>query len=1223
MAGESMSPETTPQSETPVRKWANEVKKQFRDGKSSGTVTARVNFDIKEDPSGNQQITPLMYEGYTGGIFRRGNISEGVGKNLYNFAMDVNSRERGFPHDIDQNSLYVSVLKPDNLQFSTNSPRNDMIKVNGRVMQDVIGKGNSIIEFQYRQSDLDAYHITGTKWVYLVVPDNTANNLREMVRGGIDPNELHDAVAEIFTTPETRDHFDANIIDQYNRTNPNAIKTKAIKTDFKQTFLSQTVPNQPLERRQVEPRAASVQEKKPEPKVEAKPSPKEPEKTSPPKKETSIQNWVKETKEQPTEKKPFATIIDRSDPRDIKISKQKGDDGKGFLVPDTDILLLQKDLELTQIKKEPNVLYVQFSNTKEGTRLGDRFGGKGKTMIELSSSDPNQQICLVVAEDSAKKLNDLIKSKQVNANELYDTVVTQLLNDTNNLFTTHPDFKDIHPYTPPKATSTPERPKSAQTSEQEEIMKKAQEMLMKLTVQQDILGKNKPATENYDKDDEEPTINIIKPPTPGARPSLNRKPFASNPDQEKNDQKKPNFDVPSRQGGSGEDQEPPKTPTGENPPSPNPQGPENKGGNEKAKFKRTWLIKDETDMAILNAMTLDEAKNLILSLNGEIIRGGALNSEGWHRKYERLLDIQSDSKTTRVDFDRIDLFLLNMTPGIEAIDRAAEVAKVKSEPGKTSNPAASEHRGQVEAPNPYVKAVFRQGTWGDHEDAWKNKVTFYDITNSDERERWCLENLSVFQRGLLPDINAIEDKWIRQDFDPASDAAKKRARNPDKLEGDLKETEALLNAMIAVSVARRAMELSGGAGEAYATFVTFGKGPDNQELVKNYLLAGDPEKYNKIITNKRIKKYYDTIIQDANITNLTEWDAKNNTPSSFRVDPKTALNGRLVDKLKDKGGRDAYLKIILNGSSDPAEKMAASLAYDAFIVDKYTRWNDELLKQDGEIKLKPTSNWSDDPFRAILKPSNLPRSKKTYQSNEGQRILDLIDTGFAAPDCFVGPLAKYALPASAVGKLGNFDKYSKALTAAIGNSMGDDLPTFDKDNAKLNTIANNFIQLFANEINKDFSGDPDPLRQKLGTQIASWMFAQVLDAKAMAAVLESAPPSSIEKLREHLPSGADKSHRKALTPIRDAIWGPGGYGGSGLIESLKGGQTGMLFRDNVNFIYRDIPISEGHNNHGIKLYRDAPTITKNGEKYYRIRAADYMFRAKSLLTTNDQINPYS
>lgn len=500
----------------------------------------------------------------------------------------------------------------------------------------------------------------------------------------------------------------------------------------------------------------------------------------------------------------------------------------------------------------------------------------------------------------------------------------------------------------------------------------------------------------------------------------------------------------------------------------------------------------------------------------------------------------------------------------------------------------------------HIGAVFQQGRdklrareWvvgPDGRYQYTELVPVLDIRDADERNRWCLENMRVFADGTVANPEKswkpIVDSWLTElkvaTTNTVLQMEKDKLSSEDikEFKRDCKETELDIKAMMAVSASARAMEISAGSAAEYAMHIAPPKpGARNPDLDKQdtwveFLLHKDPGKLNKVINNPLIKHYHDALLKDAGINNLQEWRREDGKwqPSKWEVD-RRALEGNLKRYLTERNSFDEYISDVLlasdtdefmdeqgqKGLGDTARWAAAKLACDAFLVDKYTRWElalEEMLRSEEEraklgSDMKPTPGWGGDPLRAVLEPTFLPRRiKKMYQDRDGV-ILKMMDNAFRPRDIFRGELEGELLPASMVVHLKNYARYSDALWAFLGGSRANGIPQWTKETMgdALPSIAELLDQVY---------GTIDKPKLNTGKHIVGAMMARILECKALAVAMESTRPG----FKENLSTLFDPKTGRPFLEAEQFIWGPNLDAKMGFLASLASGRTRFVFKNN-------------------------------------------------------------
>lgn len=521
----------------------------------------------------------------------------------------------------------------------------------------------------------------------------------------------------------------------------------------------------------------------------------------------------------------------------------------------------------------------------------------------------------------------------------------------------------------------------------------------------------------------------------------------------------------------------------------------------------------------------------------------------------------------------------------------------------------------------YIGAVFETGRLKSYAYDWterKHVVPLVDVSREEDRDVWMLENMRVFADGTVANPcfgwKGIIDTWLTE-----LRVAATRSSPPLERE-NLRKTEMDIKATMAVSASARAMEMSGGSAARYASYIAPGgeHGPDldKQDAWAEFLLHKDPEKLNRVLENTLVDHYYKKLMEDAGITDLEEWHKVDSKwySSRWNVDKEKAFAGKLIEYLKLKHSLNEYVDEVLLASDEDGFKRecqekygkkdkrgkevregvgnrvrwaAAKLACDAFLVDKYTRWqfqlenmtederkeaekmSDEtqkkdklkaLEKQKGVLKdMKPFPGWGGDPLRAVLEPSFLPgRIKKVYQE-EDKVILDMTDLAFRPVDIFnkEEELKGKLLPASMVIHLKEYARYSDALWTFLGTSRAIAIPQWTKE------VMGKDLPTIAELLDQVYGGIDEPKsetgKHPIGKHIVGAMMARILQCKALATAIESARPGFKENLI--LLFGETKTARPFLE-IEQFLWGPNLDAKMGFLVSLAAGRTRFVFKDN-------------------------------------------------------------
>ena len=495
-------------------------------------------------------------------------------------------------------------------------------------------------------------------------------------------------------------------------------------------------------------------------------------------------------------------------------------------------------------------------------------------------------------------------------------------------------------------------------------------------------------------------------------------------------------------------------------------------------------------------------------------------------------------------------------------------------------------------------------------------IETYSISDEGERDAWILENLRVFNSlPTAPDVwkGAVDDYLL--DYDTAvNNVLKETVREGDRkaLEKETSESREKLLAMMAVSASARAMEHSSGVPTAYLTYITRsrdGEDLDVQDRWKEYLLHKDPKKYLAVINDPLVRHYYDRILKDAGIKTGKDLDWHKPKGDPWRcsrvelVEEAATLRSegtkdRPGDEEKDapllyflhgkgrNGHLDAYIKkvLLVNDSEsfvveqygrsidDTARYSAARIACDAFLVDKYTRWEYQLtnIRDDGthaweteiydkNLNLAPSKSWGGDPFRAVIQPTFLPRLKGVY-SGEAKEILDLVDMAYRPHDIFFDPknpeLQWEILHPTAVEHLKRYAKYNIALFLFFGGSRAQAVAE-----GQVRALENN-LMVIGDRLDEIYGSikidDKDP-NDRTGKHIVGAQEARILYAKARAARASVVNPNFFE---EAFGPTVDPRSPAPFRELREHLFGPTLNWKNGLIANLSSARTGFIFQGN-------------------------------------------------------------
>lgn len=513
----------------------------------------------------------------------------------------------------------------------------------------------------------------------------------------------------------------------------------------------------------------------------------------------------------------------------------------------------------------------------------------------------------------------------------------------------------------------------------------------------------------------------------------------------------------------------------------------------------------------------------------------------------------------------------------------------------------------------YFGAVFRGGKNEIYVDR-HDLIPTLEAGDKNHRDRFIFKNIHAFDYRFGKGSawkGAIED-WIK-DFEIANVGAK---IDPDKEKDPFIKK---MKAMMAVTASARAMENSAGVGKDYCIQLVGAneKGEPNlseQGLSGSFLLHADPEKLIEVLRDPLVKGYYDILMKDAGLVNdpYYEWrqfqspddsDKKVqvastvflNIPGNLTADQrkeriKELRKSRLIEYLKnsaDNGGFSSYIEKVLLKTDDPDDLMkvtergfgeeeklaAARIACDAFLVDKWTRWEDLITEGNSglsaKLSLQPESEWEGDPLKSILKPTSLPRLKKVYTGAD-EIILDFVDKALKPDDIFSKVQAEYSdgeryekvaevhpLIPSMVTNLKAYSRLSDATYKLFGGSMSDGLPNWSsKTVEELPQIANLLVQVYGTKTIKDTQEEEDI---PIGKHIVGDMMMRILYAKTLATTVESRKPGFRQKIGIIF---NPESKTRPFLEVMQYLYGPDLDARRGFIQSLIGGRTRLKLKGN-------------------------------------------------------------
>lgn len=498
----------------------------------------------------------------------------------------------------------------------------------------------------------------------------------------------------------------------------------------------------------------------------------------------------------------------------------------------------------------------------------------------------------------------------------------------------------------------------------------------------------------------------------------------------------------------------------------------------------------------------------------------------------------------------------------------------------------------------YFGAVFKGGKNEVYVDR-PDLIPTLEIKNENDRNRFIFKNIHAFDYRFGKGSawkGAITD-WVA-DFKIANEGAN---ISPEQRDIFLKK----LSAMMAVTASARAMENSAGVAKTYLTNLVGANergdpNLDEQDLSGPLLLHADPEKMTIILEDPLVKRYYDKLMADAGLVNDAEHEWHKITDSEGKEDwmastielihPAAFQRDRspLIEYLKDSaraGGLQEYIEKVLLESDNPrliqelnnigftkeVRMAAARIACDVFLVDKWSRWEDAItehdLKVSGDLSLQPQIEWGGDPLKGIIRPTFLPHLKKVYTGRD-EAILNLVDRAIKPDDIFARiqkDARKYedvsrvhtVIP-SMVTNLKTFSRISDATYKVFGGSMATGLPNWSPKmlQEELPQIADLLTQVYGNLSLKETGGGKIPI----GKHIVGDMMMRLLYAKALATTVESSRPGFREKMSVIFDPQAKT---RPFLEVMQSLYGPYLDAKSGFIQSLTGGRTRLVIKDNM------------------------------------------------------------
>jgi hypothetical protein len=562
-------------------------------------------------------------------------------------------------------------------------------------------------------------------------------------------------------------------------------------------------------------------------------------------------------------------------------------------------------------------------------------------------------------------------------------------------------------------------------------------------------------------------------------------------------------------------------------------------------------------------------------------------------------------------YDDIDRLTQDPDSGVNDAEVAIYLSRITQKVQEITSKESKERPAFRELPL-HIGAVFEKGRnylLVEHE-----SIPTMSITNKDHRQAYMLENLHAFNTLFRQP----------QSWKPAVDIWLADAKFAAKAEGlsseDFEDFSKQLKAMMAITASARAMEESAGASVSYLVTLTGGErgNLDAQDLIRDFLVHSDSSKLNKVLKSPLVKKYYNILMKDAGLINDEDhrWSKIDDpehpgnpsreldVPSKveFIKDPlvlkdprvskkssayKDALaftdsvrEGVLVEYLKDsaeEGGFDSYINEVLLKKDTAAHKRklkekgidedsrweAAKLACDAFLIDQWTRWEavigDEDIKGKVKVpeKLSPIQTWGGDPLKLILEPAFLPRLKNVYSGGD-KVILEMMDKVFRPTDVFKGDLEREMMVPSMVHNLKKYARFSEAIFTFLGGSMSTSIPAWNRKimEEELPKMMDLLTQVYGGAKKRDLKAGK---AEKVGKEIVGDMAMRLLYTKALASTIETTKLGFNEKMKILFdPQG----ETRPFLDVMRYLYGVNLDGKSGFIQSLIGGRTRLVIKDN-------------------------------------------------------------
>lgn len=517
-----------------------------------------------------------------------------------------------------------------------------------------------------------------------------------------------------------------------------------------------------------------------------------------------------------------------------------------------------------------------------------------------------------------------------------------------------------------------------------------------------------------------------------------------------------------------------------------------------------------------------------------------------------------------------------------------------------------------------VVAIFRDGRLGMFEEGWKDKVEFLDIRNKDDLQKWAFLNMEVFNNGIIANPYArwkgTIDFWLTDLRDASRLAEKNRGLSVEQKEA-IRETEKLIKAMMAVSASARIMEVTSGAAARYASYLTPGtEGPDldkSDEWAEFIIHDDKGAKFEKVVGEPMVRYFYIKLLEDAGYGVPQEWIEDPGLALSYtsidkirlgKGDINRAREGKLIKflalewggerpildedgnplevsreiggKTEYKQGFDSYIEWLLTAEENRAlwqgraeftnrEQAeiwaAAKLACDAFLIDKFTKWEYEVAGTE-EAKtvrgwrspykyIMPFPGWGGNPLTVMIMPSFLPRVIKGVYTNEDNAVMNLTDMAFHPEKITVrgddGKPKEIKVkhpPASMVSNYKSYIRYCDAHWRFLGGSRGQGIPVWT-----------------SRVMEEDIPKMADLLDQVYRDQkeLMGVMMARIIQAKALATAVESQRPGFKGAMQVIF----DPENRtRPFLEVMQTLWGPDYDARRGLLAALAGGRTRFVFK---------------------------------------------------------------